>query len=78
MPDSIDVLAEGSGSPRGAFHEFDVVVAANHIACEGRVIPQGSKGMIVDVGDTGGTFEVEFLSPFHCVATVSAAQIARA
>jgi hypothetical protein len=76
MPDARDNFPRERLPPRKEFREFETVVAATPVASDGRVIPAGSTDMIVDVCDTEGFFEVEFLSPFHCVATLSASQIA--
>jgi hypothetical protein len=78
MADALEAAPDGGGLPRRTLHEFDVVVTAKSVACDGRVIPAGSTGMIVDVCNTDGYFEVEFMSPFHCVATLNVSQIARA
>jgi hypothetical protein len=52
------------------FEELSIVALARPIECEGRIIAAGSTGTIVDISPSGTYLEIEFLQPFHCVATV--------
>jgi len=49
------------------FRESDTVVTRAAVKTEGRELPPGSEGTIIDVSPVEGHYGVEFLSPFHCI-----------
>jgi hypothetical protein len=55
--------------------ELSLVSLAQPVEAEGRVLPTGSTGTVVHVYPEERAYEVEFLSPFHVLATVEAAAI---
>ena len=61
---------------RENFAKSETVVTTGPVECEGRVLPPGSEGTIIDVSPVEGNFAVEFFSPFHCVAFLGSSQIA--
>lgn len=52
---------------RRTFRESDTVVTTAAVKADGRELPPGSEGTIIDVGPVEGHYGVEFLSPFHCI-----------
>ena len=61
--------------PLGAFREADTVVTLVPVQCEGRTLPQGSEGTIIDVSPVEGHYGIEFMAPFHCVVFLDATDI---
>ncbi len=55
--------------------ELSLVALARPVEAEGRVLPAGSVGTVVHVYPDEKAYEVEFIRPFHAVATVEAAAI---
>lgn len=56
--------------------ELSLIVLARPVEAHGRVVPAGATGTVVHVYPAERAYEVEFLRPFHTVATVAAAAIA--
>jgi Domain of unknown function (DUF4926) len=52
--------------------ELSLVSLARPVAADGGVLPQGATGTVVHVYPDELAYEVEFLTPFHTVATVEA------
>jgi hypothetical protein len=50
--------------------ELSMVALARPVEAEGRVLPAGSVGTVVHVYPDEKAYEVEFMRPFHAVATV--------
>ncbi|EIZ83119.1 hypothetical protein WYO_4228 [Methylobacterium sp. GXF4] len=44
---------------------------------DGRKLPVGARGAVVFVHGDGEAYEVEFVDPFHAVATVPAPSLSR-
>ena len=59
-----------SGRAPKRFKELSHVRLTKPVECEGRIVPEGSTGLVLDVSPSGERFEIEFIKPFHCVATV--------
>jgi hypothetical protein len=55
--------------------ELSLVSLARPVETEGRVLPAGSVGTVVHVYPEEKAYEVEFVRPFHTVATVEATAI---
>jgi hypothetical protein len=51
--------------------ELSVVALRHPQECDGRVLPEGSRGAVVHAYRDGAGYEVEFSEPFHCVVTVN-------
>ena len=51
--------------------ELTVVTLRHSQECDGRILPEGSRGAVVHAYRDGAGYEVEFSEPFHCVVTVS-------
>jgi len=63
-------------SPRHGRHpELSLVSLARPVKADGGILPPGSTGTVVHVYPDERAYEVEFMSPFHTVATVEAAAI---
>lgn len=45
---------------------------------DGRMLPAGATGAVVFVHAAGEAYEVEFVTPFHAVATVMAPNLSQA
>ena len=52
---------------RPVFRESDSVVTTVPIKTDGRELPSGSEGTVIDVSPVPGHYGVEFLAPFHCI-----------
>jgi hypothetical protein len=76
MRGAVGLRREGGDRPPRKFRESETVVTTGPVECEGRVLPPGSEGTIIDVSPVEGNFAVEFFSPFHCVAFLGSSQIA--
>jgi len=60
-------------APRHERHlELSLVSLARPVAAQGGVLPAGASGTVVHVYPDELAYEVEFLTPFHTVATVEA------
>ena len=67
MADAVDVR-DGGAVPGQGFREFQDVVTLEAVTdYEGRLLPAGSEGTIIDASLVEGWFHVEFDQPFHCV-----------
>ena len=73
VPDPLH-LHQGGPVPPYPYQEFEVVRTLVDVTEEGRTVPAGSHGTIVDVSGVAGWDEVKFADPFPCGATVTAAQ----
>ena len=73
---SIDTLyLMRTTAPHAAFSDLDVVVlTADVMSDEGKVIPAGTSGTIVGIWENGLEFEVEFTDP-DMLATVPAGSL---
>ena len=58
--------------------ELDYVYLATAAQWEGKTIPQGSRGTIVDWVDGSSYCEVEFVDPFPCVLTLEKNKLRKA
>lgn len=61
-----------------ALRELDYVYLAAAAQWEGKTIPQGSRGTIVDWVDASSYCEVEFVDPFPCVLTLEKNKLRKA
>ncbi|MBX9934552.1 MAG: DUF4926 domain-containing protein [Methylobacterium sp.] len=60
------------GGPRSEFRDFDVVgLTAAVTSDDGDVIPEGTKGTIVNVWRDGMAYVIEFEEPAGAIATVA-------
>lgn len=59
-----------SAADDGAISELSVVALRRSLAHEGRVLFEGSRGVVVHVYRHGEHYEVEFTEPFPCTVTV--------
>ena len=50
--------------------ELSIVALTHSRQCDGKVLPEGTRGAVVHVYKGGVGYEVEFGEPFHCVVTV--------
>lgn len=67
------------GAARPALPEHSMVNLAGSVSLEdGRVLPVGALGAVVFVHGGGEAYEVEFIAPFHAIATVAAANLTQA
>jgi len=58
--------------------EHSMVTLSDALALkDGRRLPEGARGAVVFVHGDGEAYEVEFLEPFHAVATVPAPSVSR-
>ena len=55
-----------------------VCLAGSLTLADGRTLPAGALGAVVFIHGGGQAYEVEFIEPFHAVATVSAPDLCRA
>jgi Domain of unknown function (DUF4926) len=55
--------------------ELSLVSLARPVKADGRILPPGSTGTVVHVYPDERAYEVEFISPFHTVATVEVTAI---
>jgi hypothetical protein len=55
--------------------ELSLVSLAIPVEAEGGVLPPGSTGTVVHVYPEERAYEVEFIRPFHTLATVQASEI---
>jgi len=49
------------------FRESDTVPTTRSVECDGKLLPSGSEGTVIDVSPIAGRYGIEFLIPFHCV-----------
>jgi hypothetical protein len=63
-----DIPLRDTVSERPEMHSM--VALTKDIECEGKVLPAGSLGTIVDISKTSDYYEVEFTQPFQCVASL--------
>ena len=69
--------AEPAG--RRPLPELSVVRLSADLALDdGRTLPAGARGAVVLVHGAGEAYEVEFVTPFHVVATVTAPNLSQA
>jgi len=64
-----------SGDRHERHPELSLVTLARPVEAEGRVLPSGATGTVVHVYPEERAYEVEFIHPFHTLATVEAAAI---
>jgi len=64
-----------SSDRRERHPELSLVSLAQPVEADGKVLPPGSTGTVVHVYPGERAYEVEFISPFHVLATVEAAAI---
>lgn len=69
--------ARGGRHPRFAEHELVSLVSQLDLG-DGRALPAGALGAIVFVHGGGEAYEVEFIEPFHAVATILAPNLSQA
>ena len=50
--------------------ELSMVALTHSAECEGKTLPEGSRGAVVFAYRDGVGYDVEFVEPFHCVVTV--------
>ncbi len=50
-----------------SFREADTVVTTTAVKADGRFLPAGSEGTVIDVSPIEGHYGVEFLAPFPCI-----------
>jgi Domain of unknown function (DUF4926) len=55
--------------------ELSVISLARPVETEGGVLPPGATGTVVHVYPDARAYEVEFVRPFHTLATVEATSI---
>ena len=59
-------------------HELDYVYLMDDAHWDGKTIPQGSRGTIVDWVDASSYCEVEFVDPVPCVLTLEKNKLRKA
>ncbi len=76
----LQLLAKRSAEPHSAavLRELDYVVLLADTQWEGKAIPQGSQGTIVDWVNTSLYCEVEFVDPVPCVLTLEKSKLRKA
>ena len=67
----------GPGAPAAIPEHSMVTLSDSLILTDGRRLPEGARGAIVFVHGEGEAYEVEFIEPFHAVATVPAPSLSR-
>ena len=68
-----------SGKARVRLPEHCMVRLASHFDLgDGRTLPVGALGAVVFVHGNGEAYEVEFIEPFHAVATIPALDLSQA
>jgi hypothetical protein len=55
-----------------AAREDDAIVTTRPLTADGRVLPPGSQGVIIDVSPVPGHYSAGFASPFHCIVGIDA------
>ncbi|SFL12520.1 hypothetical protein SAMN05192568_100172 [Methylobacterium pseudosasicola] len=66
------------GAGAEAIPEHSMVRLSSSLALkDGRRLPEGARGAVVFVHGDGEAYEVEFVEPFHAVATVPAPSVSR-
>ena len=76
MAEQINFVLPVPAEPsRPALQGFDLVRLVGDVDEDGRILPGGSAGMIVDVSPAPGWYEVGFDEPFHCAIKLAARQI---
>jgi|tagenome__1003787_1003787.scaffolds.fasta_scaffold19742602_2 hypothetical protein len=75
----VDRQMTGGAGARAAFAEHSMVRLVSRFDLDdGRTLPAGALGAIVFVHGDGEAYEVEFIKPFHAVATVLASNLSHA
>ena len=57
--------------------ELSLATLARDVEADVRRVPAGSTGTVVGVYRGGVAYEIEFIRPFHCVATVEGDAVER-
>ena len=68
---TVSTLRRTAGQPAPpVFPELSVVALTHDVNVDGAMLPNGSRGTVVYVYQTGVAYEVEFEEPFHAVVTL--------
>lgn len=71
-----DLIDTGDGPSDLYFEEYQDVSTVEPVPTdEGRTLPAGSQGTIIDASPVEGWFHVEFMAPFHCIVGLWARQM---
>ncbi len=69
-------VTHAEARPVRIYRDRDSVVTKVAVKAEGKTLPAGSEGFIIDVSPVKDHYGVEFLEPFHCVVFLDAPDFA--